>query len=260
MKAKNTVKTLNARQKKSMMLIAKDNADKDAKTVIRLLCKRLQSMGLVEDTGEYNAMLAVSLAFYTMAKAERNGVKPVDMVKQYAAFKQATSEQLNDLGAFGDLWEVLLRIFCKPASLVRFNDLHVQVGSTTDINIRGKRCEIGTNGKTLADSTKEEPLHGPYDYMVYAVIDEDEKAAFFRLAKSGRVMEAARQAARCSYVFDKQTFFDLMATECGRKPAIQYKETAGHWQVVYNPSKHSAFLKMVEKYKIPTLAEWTGRA
>lgn len=255
---KNTVKELTPRAKESIILTAQKAIEKglSAPDAIKAISARLVKLGLVEGEGNFNQMLSVALACYNMEKAKKEGKKPLEIMPQYAAFKQATSKKLSDYGAFADMWEILLRLYCKPEWAIQYNDLHVKRQYDVDITIRGKKCEVGTNGKTFAESTEEEASAGKYEYILYSVLDDDEKQAFFRMVKTGRTSEAMKQAAALTYVFPKEDFFRLLSTKCGRAPMVKYKETAGYWQVIYNAGKHTAFLKMVQDEKIPTLADW----
>ena len=256
--AKNTVKELTPRAKESIILTAQKAIEKglNAQEAIKAIAARLVKLGLVENDGKYNQMLSVALSCYNMEKAKKEGKKPLEVFPQYAAFKQTTTNKLSDYGAFADMWEILLRMYTKPEWAIQFSDMHVKRQYDVDITIRGKKCEVGTNGKTFAESTEEEASAGRYDYILYTVLDDDEKQAFFRMVKTGRVKEAMQQAARMTYCFEKNQFFSLLSEKCGRAPMVKYKETAGYWQVIYNPSKHTAFLKMVEAEKIPTLDNW----
>lgn len=255
---KNTVKELSPRAKESVMLIAKKAVENNLSKneAIKAICTRLVKLGLIENDGNYNAMLAVSLAFYTVEKEKKEGKKPYDCISNYAHFKHMTSVKLNDYGAFADTIEMVLRVSCKPATLVTWNDLHVKRQYETDITIKGVQFEVGINGKTFAESDEYNPMNGRYEKIAYGVFTDEEKEIIFGLLENGRIEEAIKSIRKMMFVFDKETFFDCMTTKTGRSSMFQYKSTAGHFQVIYNPSKHTAFLKMVENENIPSIEEY----
>jgi hypothetical protein len=254
---KNTVK-INARAKASILRIAGNAvaAGMTKKEAVKVICNHMIEKGMVENGGEYNAMLAVALAFYSYKKAQHDGKRAFECLASYALFKHITSEKLDDFGAFGDTVETCIRIACKPAALVTFNDLHVKRQNEIDITIRGEKCEIGTNGKTFLESEENAPMAGKYEKIVYGVFSNDEKESIFQLLENGNTEKALASILSMVYVFDKETFYKVMTEKTGRGSMYQYKPTAGKWQVIYNPSKHAAFLQMVENENIPTLGEY----
>jgi hypothetical protein len=167
---------------------------------------------------------------------------------------------LDDYGAFGDTVETCVRVACKPAALVSFNDLHVKRQNEIDITIRGEKCEIGTNGKTFLESEEDSPMNGNYEKVVYGVFSNDEQEQIFQLLENGNTEKALASILSMMYVFDKETFYACMTEKTGRGSMYQYKPTMDKWQVIYNPSKHAAFLKMVENENIPTLNEYLKSA
>ena len=255
---KNTVKELNTREKKALLTLASDCIEKgmNKKETIKVLQKKLLEMNVVENSGAYNQMLSVCIAFYEMEKAKAEGKKPIDTLSAYARFKRLTMEKLDDYGAFGDVVEVLTRISCKPASLVSWEDMHVKRQDAIDITIRKTPFEIGTNGKTFLESTEENPMNGKYKMIAYGVFESDEKLAMLKLLETGKYTEAIDNLLSMMYVFNKDEFFHDMTTKTGRGSMYTYKASLGKWQVVYNGSKHSLFLKMVEMENVPTLKEW----
>lgn len=254
---KNTVNELKPREKEAILNIIRNGIanGKDKKTILSETCKKMIAIGLVENSGAYNQMLSVAIALYNMEKARQEGKKPYEMIAQYATFKKATYCKLNDYGAFGDLIETVCRIACKPRTLVSFNDLHVKRQGNVDITIKNIPFEIGTNGKTFLESTEENSTAGRYQMIAYGVFDNDEKNLIFNLFINGQIEKGIETVANMMYTFSKQTFIETMENT-GRSPMFQFKPSAGHWQVIYNGSKHTAFLKAVESQNIETLADY----
>jgi len=254
---KNTVK-ISARNKASILMVVTSlvNNGYSKNDVVKETCKRMVKMGMVENGGDFNAMLAVAISFYSFKKAQFDGKKPLDCLKEYACFKSMTEQKLNDYGAFGDTLETALRCSVKPEWSIQWNDLHVARQSKTDLTLRGVKCEIGHNGKTFSDTDINNPFADYYDMIIYGVFSDNEKHDIYTLLINGQYEKVFEAVQSMMYVFDKETFFRCMTEKAGRAPMYQYKPTAGCWQVIYNPSKYTAFLHMVENEKIPTLGEY----
>ena len=258
MSIKNTLKELKPREKESILAVIRNGIanNEEKKDIITKAEKKMVSIGLVEKGGAFDQMLSVCLALYTVEKAKAEGKKPIDLLPLYVAFKRACYNALDDFGAFGDVIETVCRIACKPSALVTFADLHVKRQNDVDITIRKTPFEIGTNGKTFLESTEDAPMDGKYKMISYGVFDKEEKESIFNLFITGQIEKGLTAVCSMMYVFDKDTFFECMTTKTGRAAMYQYKPSAGHWQVIYNGSKHTAFLKRTESENIPTLGEW----
>lgn len=258
---KNTVKELSPRNKKSIYLTVSDcldNGMNKAETA-KAVCKKMLSMGIVENSGSHNSMLAVALAFYTFGKAKKEGASVEKMFSQYAAWKLLTMDKLQDYGAFGDFFEVCLRLYCKPMTLWHMADLHVKHGYTADITIRGTCFEIGNNGKTFAESEKDNPFVGHYEKICYGVFPKEEQLDYMKKIASGEIENTLKELAENSYIFSKEQFYDCLVNKCGRASMFQYKPCAGHWQVIYNDSKCNLFTQMVNKEKVTSLKEYLNK-
>lgn len=180
------------------------------------------------------------------------------MIK-YATFKANTYIRLNDLGAFADVVETSLHLLvCREEWKVKIKNLHVSAIGKTDITLNGRKTEVGTNGKSWNDSRKNDPMHGPFQAVIYGVFTEEEKEQITSLFVSGEVKKALTNIADMTYYFfEKEDFCHLMNYEVSKTPGIIWKK-AGYYQTVYNGSKHSAFLRMVEKQNINSVHEVLG--
>ncbi len=245
---KNTVCKLSSRQKAAVLSVASDcvKQGKGKAETITAIIRKLYSLKVVEDSGDYNAALAVALSFYSMIKAQADGKKPIDCLSTYAAFKQASEVHFSDFGAFGDFLETVLRCSCKPANLITFADLHVKRQSETDIIIKGKKCEVGHNGKTFANSNEYDCIGEKVDYIVYGVFDNDEKAALYKLAIDGEYTKLFDNVRAMLYVFPVNEFAAFM----GEKG---FKFKGERWQVIYNSGRARKFLEKVEEKETPTV-------
>lgn len=258
---KNTVKELTARQKNFLRTICTNDImdGKQEKETINRLQKKILSWGIVDKSGQYNMLLALSRSFYACAYAKHTHMDIMEFFRRYCVFKVKVLYNLNDFGAFADIVETAVKVASRPRNLLHYDDIHVTTGKRDfDIMLRGVKTEIGTNGKTFAFSTRSDAMHGSFTQVCYGVFNDDDKQAIIKLLTNRKTIEKGIQAIiDMMYIFpDKTDFCDKLLTECGRRPMIAYKENIDSWQVIYNNSKHTAFLKMIDKYNPVTVAEY----
>jgi len=180
-----------------------------------------------------------------------------DFMCSYIAWKQRTFEKLNDLGAFGDSIETIVHLVaCRKIWRTSKNVLHVSAIGKTDVKINGIRFEVGHNGKTWADSELDEPMKGNFDGVIYGVFDEETTEKIISLFRCGQYMKAIKAVCSRLYVFpDKNDHLDFMQN-ISRSESIQYKKHLARYMTIYNPSKHYAFLRSIEKSGFPSLLDY----
>lgn len=187
----------------------------------------------------------------------KHAASQYDYIVNYILWKQRVYERLNDLGAFGDSVETCVHLInCREKWRVNLKNIHVAAIGNTDIWIKGRRFEIGTNGKSWADSTEEEPMRGPFDGIIYGVISDEEKQYIIDLFRQNKVRQGLTAIAKMLYVFPEKEEFSYFMEKVGRSASIVWKKHLNIYQTVYNPSKHSAFIEKVESENIPTLYEY----
>ncbi len=201
-------------------------------------------------------LYACGIARYEMEQAENWK----DYMIRYATFKANTYLRLNDFGAFADVVETSLHLLvCREEWKVKIKNLHVSAIGKTDIVLNGRKTEVGTNGKSWNDSLKHEPMHGPFKAVIYGVFTEEEKEQITNLFVAGEVKKALTNISDMMYYFyEKEEFCYWMNHSVSKTPGIVWKEKAGYYQTVYNPSKHNAFLRFVENERINTVHEILG--
>lgn len=200
-------------------------------------------------------LYACGLAVFSVSHAENW----LDYMVNYATFKANTYKRLNDLGAFADLVETSLHLLvCRKEWRIKVKNLHVSAVGKTDIILNGRKTEVGTNGKTWADSEKYDPMKGPFKAVIYGMFTEEEKDLICNLFITGNVREGLKNIADMTYYFyEKLDFYHFMQFTISKTPTIVWKK-AGYYQTVYNGSKHSAFLKGIENEKILSVHEILG--
>lgn len=200
------------------------------------------------------ALYACGLCIFNMEHAET----VFDYLVAYVSWKHRTFIKLNDYGAFGDSLETIVHLLaCRKIWRTKIKNLHVTELGKTDVQINRIPFEVGHNGKTWADSTLDNPMNGPFDGVIYGVIDDTERQYIIDLFTQGKVLEGIIQASNMLYVFpDKMDYLSFMDSISKRSATIQYKKSLGRYQTIYNASKHSAFITAIESSEYMTLAEY----
>jgi hypothetical protein len=245
---------LNSREKKELFdVIARQEDKKSAYIAAVNYCEKKG----ITAPGNYNGVLSVALAFFAFCKADKKDV--TGYIRHYANFKKQCYYRLSDFGAFGDLAETLARLACKPRNLWSLRDIHVKRAGDVDIVIRGKKFELGTNGKTFSESTENDAMTGKYSAVCYGVFTNDEKRDLFNMA----IMtpdNAIKNFANMFFVFpDKIEFYDFMTQKIDNKPWFKFKPNTGRWQIVYYDSRAAKFIAKTDEYNIMTLSEYIAK-
>lgn len=200
------------------------------------------------------SLYACGLCVWNMNKAET----VFDYIVRYIIWKQRIFEKLNDLGAFGDSIETIVHLVaCRKIWRTSKKNLHVSEIGKTDVRINGIRFEVGHNGKTWAESMEGEPMHGPFDGVIYGVFDTEETENIINLFRMGKIKEGIKAVCDMLYVFpDKMEHLNFMDSISTRSATIQYKDHLGRYMTIYNSSKHTAFINAIENSKYETLADY----
>lgn len=199
------------------------------------------------------AFLACGLCVFEMEKAET----VADYFKGYIAWKFNSYYELNDTGAIGDAIETTVHLL----AMRRFwrtnkKNLHVAAIGNTDVKINGVRFEVGHNAKLWNDATIEDAMAGPFDGVIYGMIDPDELDYIAEIMKDDFI-KGISELASMLYVFeDKSDYFDFMQNKLGRSATIKYRASIDAIITVYNDSKHKAWIEAIENSDFPTLKEY----
>lgn len=200
-------------------------------------------------------LYACGLCAFSVAHAENW----FDYMVEYATFKATTYARLNDLGAFADLVETSIHLLVnKKEWRIKIKHLHVSAVGKVDVTFNGRKTEVGTNGKTWAESVQGDPMHGNYKSVIYGVFTEEEKDSICNLFINGNVREGLKNIANMMYYFyNKNEFYHFMQFTVSKTPTLVWKK-AGYYQTVYNGSKHTAFLRGIENENIPSFRDVIG--
>lgn len=145
-----------------------------------------------------------------LRKAYHDGIINLyNYIALYAAIKQRNAEILKDKGAFGDLYEILVRIaLIKVLAFVRPSSLTVAQYGKIDINSKKfGLLEIGNNGKTFTQGTIDDYMEGEYTSIIYGMFSDIDKRYIYELCMDERIEQAIEEIKkRSAYWQDKYQF------------------------------------------------------
>lgn len=198
-------------------------------------------------------LYAVGEAVWHMDKAET----VQEYLVSYMNWKFKTYSKLNDTGAIGDAIETAVHLLaCREIWRTKIQNLHVSVIGRTDVKIGGRRFEVGHNAKVWADSTEDEIMAGPFDGVIYGMIDNETVEQIAEIMEKD-LAKGVTELANMLYVFtDKYEFLRFMQEDLGRSATIKYRKDLDCMITVYNGSKQNAFNKGVEEKRFPNLTEY----
>lgn len=207
---------------------------------------------------EKDARKAWEVASYNILHDESmdNSTKVSAMLEMLETDALTRKAEAGDLGNIGDLIEVNVCAFLRGDNM-RARDVHVKALGKKDMQYKGYRLEIGSNGKTFATRNAkayEAPFGDNWD--INDVLSE--KVDFFVYGvRAAQIVEDAAYEDRL-YVFTREqlaSFFQNSGLH-GLRTNIHTTKNGYALTVQYNESYAKRFDKWVEKYGIPTLAEF----
>lgn len=206
-------------------------------------------------TKEYFSYLAFTLSACAKYGVKTGQLKVIDYLAMIAEAKERNAEYLHDFGAFGDLFEILIRCaFMKKLSLVTWSALSVKDVLTCDIvSKKYGKIEVGHNGKTLTYGTLFDYMEGDYDSIVYGVFSDDDKKAVYDFLKNKQYDKAIETVCVYSVYWNNKYKFREDMDNLTRGKGITVK--SGQIQVVFNPGKYNAFVQAIENGIFTSLDE-----
>jgi hypothetical protein len=207
------------------------------------------------ETKEYFSYLAFTLSACAKYGVKTGQLKVIDFLAMIADAKEKNETSLHDFGAFGDLFEILVRCaFMKKLSLVTWSALSVKDILTCDmVSKKYGRIEIGHNGKTLTFGTLFDYMSGEYDSIVYGVFSDEDKKMVYDFLKNRQYEKAIETV--CSYSVYWRSKYDFQKDMDGLTRGKGITVKSGQVQVVYNPGKYNAFVQAIENGIFTSLDE-----
>ncbi len=199
------------------------------------------------------AMYACGLACWKLEQTQT----VEEWMTGYIHWKMVTFDKLNDTGAMGDAIETAIHLIAMRRTWrTQKKNLHVSVIGATDVQINGIRFEAGHNAKLWNDSTMDDAMSGPFDGVIYGMIDPDDLKGIAKLMRTDFV-RGITELANMMYVFeDKNEYLEVMQNDLGRSETLKYREDLDKIVTVYNASKQKAWIERMEKSEFPTLTEY----
>lgn len=211
----------------------------------------------------YKAEMKKSVIAFILSNVAKKAVKIgditiTDFMKFYAKHKARIAVSMNDFGAFGDLLELLIRLYFVTRNFHNWRLLTVrEYGKVDMISKMLGKTEIGHNGKTLSFGTMFDYMEGDYNAMIYGTFSVEDKEEVYKLCLAGNYLQACTYVAEYVGVWSDKYQFQHDMDNLSRGQGITVK--GENIQVVYNDSKYKAFQDAIEAKKIVTLREYLNR-
>lgn len=205
------------------------------------------------------SFLAFALSSCAKEGIKRGELAILDYLSMLADIKENNETDISDFGAFGDLYEILIRCaLMRKLSLVRWSMLSVKDISTADIvSKKYGIIEVGHNGKTLSFGTVFDYMEGEYTSVIYGVFSSEDKKEVYNLVRNKDYEKAIDYICAYSAYWENKYDFQSDMDGLTRGKGITVKSCGV--QVVYNTGKYDAFLSALEEGKIASLAETLNR-
>jgi hypothetical protein len=181
-----------------------------------------------------------------------------DFMRFFAKHKAQIAVSMDDYGAFGDLLEVLVRLYFVKRNFHSWKLLSVrEYGKTDLISKKLGKVEIGNNGKTLSFGTLYDYMEGDYNSIIYGTFSVEDKQEIYKECMSGKYEDACEYVANYVCVWENKYTFQTDMDNLSRGKGITLKGDC--IQVVYNDSKYKAFQDAIENKKFTTLKDFLGK-
>ena len=260
----NAITTLQARTILSVIrryekpIASRDDVSKVGKLAVKIC---MDKFPVQFPKTEGKLFLAFALSATAKEAVKRGDIPVLDYIAILAEEKEenhSSETSYNgkaDFGAFGDLFEVLVRCaFMRSLSFVRWSALSVKAINQSDIvSKRFGVVEVGHNGKSLTYGTLFDYMDGEYTSIVYGVFSDDDKSEIFRLCKEKDYSGAIDYVCAYSGYWSDKYAFQLDMDNLTRGKGITAK--GADIQVVYNSGKYNAFIGALESGQFTSLAE-----
>ena len=178
----------------------------------------------------------------------------VEYMQLLAQHKKYLFEHFNDLGAFCDLYEILIRIaFIKNLNFLKPYHLAVKPILSTDlVSKKYGKIEIGFNGKTLQEGTLFDYMAGNYSALCYGVIDNYTRDIIVNACINGDLSLAIKTIKAYTILTDKNDFIPILSTYRRGKIVVV---KSGKIMIQYNDSLYSCVLSAIDNGDFITLSD-----
>lgn len=199
--------------------------------------------------------MAYALAMIAKIAIQRNELSVAEYIGILAEKKEENETIVSDFGAFGDLYEILIRCaLVKVKNFYRATALYVKPQTETDIvSKKYGKVEVGHNGKSLTYATLFDYMQGDYTSVIYGVFAEEDKKIVYDYCRMFEFEKAIAYVCEYSVYWANKYDFQKDMDNLTRGKGIAKK--GGNIQVVFNPGKYTAFVMAIENGIFKSLAE-----
>lgn len=237
-------KTLKALVKASTVQLIDTKAIHDtAKSIIDFCIENYTKIFNNAEFGMYYAFTCSQVAKKAIMQGDIN---VFDYIAILANTKRKNEITLDDYGAFGDLYEILIRLaLLNNLNFVKASHLSVKGMKQLDIvSKKYGKLEIGHNGKTFCQGTVLDYMDGDFTSVIYGVFNDEDKQAIYNYCIIGQLEKAIEYVKTYSvYWSNKYDFLNAMQT-LTRGQGITIK--SGKVMMQYNTGKHKAFINAID--------------
>lgn len=225
------------------------------KTALRIVKDAFKAFPKVFPLSIYKRCVAFALSHIATKAINEGSLSIIDYLKALATIKRINGVMINDYGAFGDMFEILVRLaFVGNVNLFRASQIHVHEMSSYDmISRKYGKIEIGCNGKTFASGTALDYMSGDYNAVVYGVFADVDKQAIYNACERGDIQYAIDYVKAYTCIWQDKYQFEHDMQTLTRGKGITIK--SGKIMVQYNAGKHNAFINAIESGYFTTLAD-----
>ena len=198
-------------------------------------------------------LYAVAVSAYEIAQADNL----FEYFAKYAKAKATSTLCYNDFGAVADLVETCVHcVACRELWRVKLSNLHVSEIGKIDVTINHIKYEVGTNGKTFAESSPVDFMLGKYSGLIFGVFTEEEKERLCKYFIAGKTFAGLTFACDRLYVWeDKNAFIPFCESLCKRS-ALEWNNKGKYARFRYSESTDKAFRKAVVNHNVKSLADY----
>ena len=206
---------------------------------------------------EINSYLAFLISECMKKLYTENQISLSEYIKFFAMHKQEMAVNSKDFGAFGDLFELLVRIIIiGNLNLVRATALSVaQFGKSDVVSKKYGIIEIGHNGKTFTEGTCFDYMAGNYTTVIYGVFSDIDKNLIYSLCMEGNVQQAIEEIKKRTAVWTNKYQFQYDMNHLGKNgkeiKALTIK--GGNVQMQCTTGIYFNFLEKLENGEFKTL-------
>lgn len=199
--------------------------------------------------------IACALAMIAKIAIQKNELPVAEYIGILAEKKEENETVISDFGAFGDLYEVLVRCaLVRVKNFYRVTALYVKPQNEVDIiSKKYGKIEVGHNGKSLTHGTLFDFMQGDYTSVIYGVFSDEDKKTVYEYCRRLEFEKAIAYVCEYSVYWSNKYDFQKDMDNLTRGKGITKK--GGNIQVVYNPGKYNAFVMAIENGIFKSLTE-----